>query len=1554
MAGGVSTRRRSNSTGDATAKPTTTTAAAEPNAFAPATRPNRRSRGLPTLKINATPDPSPSSSSSSGPARAVVRTPRATSRVRTPASSGNYVESLKALSPEGKSIALSIKVGGKLFTNGDGISDAEIVPSLPLGHDGNTFFCQECGEVGDVVCCDGCPRVYHGKCVPAGPSRDSLDQDNWYCPSCFTTKAKSGMIRTCFECNETGNNLKQCESCEGWIHVPKCPGDDDDDDDDLSDDSDDDSPRKVALQQRIFQAQQGRVLCKICRVETLEHERVKQESNSTEKQEDDEEDNIDDDDDDKVNEDDGDLSSIDDACPQDNATDAASPSSSTTGSPPKPGENRTKKSSPDAPGLTRKRGRLSLPSSKVKDNMEMIHEITATASPPLPRSKKIKLGHEKKQSKNKSRPSRSSQKVEDDTNLNAASEILKHSLGYPKAIPAFFYFLNEHRQKLERHLARKHRTFIRLPKGLDRNELIAQEGAAWWSKLKEAEIRRYMEISMKDYEAKIMEWKEEKTIRDMFMEHDNVDDEYDVSFEDEVLTYENHQRLYLGTNVGSKSYKPDPESLSTQNRVLLELLQDIRFHPMPMMQVSRTEAEYGQMDFERVTIPYFDVHGPFSTSVGDECMGCTRGWAHFCPVLKRRVPAVEYRARLQPALSSLMATRVGLGLRPKLLPDPKIPDNPTDFSTWTRPDAKDLRTLPMEATETLSDPSTRVDDVVQFIEEIHAMKLPEPPRPDFPNRLDVSSKGGDPTCRGSGGAMKRSFDTMGGEGSKSATLMKCGRCRTVIRTDTGCVQCRRAQLVLNLSKRPPPGQNDSLSADVTSVLSGTLPATSNYPCLQVQTQMCGRVSIKEGVVECHNDPDSQVAHGILRQRWTPFAVLPPTTVLSPTPKSKLQHRPPIIEDCSSEDNSDKAARTEHVVPGEVSGEKNSLGDSSDQGDDASLSSKGSKIDFSRDVDEKDNSLTLEQSQSGVDASAKRLRSARIAAGTTTVSKEDPLKEELRQELQSRFKEEADELQKKCLGRACCGILFALMRRDPLRLFATPVTAEGYSTIVTNPIDFSMIREQVLEDKYSSLGAFASDCRLLCTNAFAYNPPGSIYWKCAKELHEVLAVMQKRAQQWMTAVKDAHATAWRRTRKEKETTGIDNGDAPDIEVDDPFGDLRKNWPDAVDVLDDAEWLRRQVEADFMRSRENEIAYYAALAVRRAAAGAEAAMTPYPDSGGMYNVVPRRSHIDDEGLRRSIDERVSGITHPVELKDLPGWREDSIMRILRRAQTRRLDGMSTTNVGCARCDGTPGEVKNQSKTSQLSRLTKYRVKRNEQIRIDPSRANLSTGMSSQTTRARLQGVLAELVNEKDLNTKAQVANQVAVTVRGSGIHGWGLYADQYFKKGDVVAEYIGEYVSLAVTEAREKMYREHRIQDYQFRVDDALVIDATMRGGHGRYINHNCNPNCVAKIIPGAPPNEHLKRVLIIAQRKIEPREELTYDYQFPLELDLNARIPCNCTSDLCRGFMNWDLPEKGSATQSFRTQKRGANMRDRIRRLGRPLKGERGGDVDDDDDGDDSG
>jgi histone-lysine N-methyltransferase SETD1 len=188
---------------------------------------------------------------------------------------------------------------------------------------------------------------------------------------------------------------------------------------------------------------------------------------------------------------------------------------------------------------------------------------------------------------------------------------------------------------------------------------------------------------------------------------------------------------------------------------------------------------------------------------------------------------------------------------------------------------------------------------------------------------------------------------------------------------------------------------------------------------------------------------------------------------------------------------------------------------------------------------------------------------------------------------------------------------------------------------------------------------------------------------------------------------------------------------------------------------------------------------------------------------------------------------------------------------------------------------------------------------------------------------------------------VAN-ACTSVRGSKIHGWGLFAEQRFKKGDFVAEYVGEYVTNSVADAREAAYQARRIQDYQFRVDEKLVIDATLNGGNGRYINHNCNPNCISKIILGESEGgeSQRRRVLFVALRDIEINEEITYDYQFPLEMNLKNRIPCNCQSDDCRGFMNWDIPEKGS-NRALLIQKRGANIRDRIRRLGRPLKRDEG-------------
>jgi SET domain-containing protein len=58
---------------------------------------------------------------------------------------------------------------------------------------------------------------------------------------------------------------------------------------------------------------------------------------------------------------------------------------------------------------------------------------------------------------------------------------------------------------------------------------------------------------------------------------------------------------------------------------------------------------------------------------------------------------------------------------------------------------------------------------------------------------------------------------------------------------------------------------------------------------------------------------------------------------------------------------------------------------------------------------------------------------------------------------------------------------------------------------------------------------------------------------------------------------------------------------------------------------------------------------------------------------------------------------------------------------------------------------------------------------------------------------------------------------------------------------------------------------------FRLDDDHVIDATITGGLARYVNHCCNPNCIAEIVTLS---ERDSKIIIIANRRIAKGEEVS--------------------------------------------------------------------------------
>ncbi|XP_029308223.1 bromodomain-containing protein 9 isoform X2 [Cottoperca gobio] len=88
----------------------------------------------------------------------------------------------------------------------------------------------------------------------------------------------------------------------------------------------------------------------------------------------------------------------------------------------------------------------------------------------------------------------------------------------------------------------------------------------------------------------------------------------------------------------------------------------------------------------------------------------------------------------------------------------------------------------------------------------------------------------------------------------------------------------------------------------------------------------------------------------------------------------------------------------------------------------------------------------------------------------------------------------------------------LQRKDPHGFFSFPVTdaiAPGYSMIIKHPMDFSTMKDKIMNNDYNTVTEFKADFKLMCDNAMVYNRPETVYYKAAKKLlHTGFKMMSK--------------------------------------------------------------------------------------------------------------------------------------------------------------------------------------------------------------------------------------------------------------------------------------------------------------------------------------------------------------------------------------------------------------------------------------------------------------
>jgi SET domain-containing protein len=145
------------------------------------------------------------------------------------------------------------------------------------------------------------------------------------------------------------------------------------------------------------------------------------------------------------------------------------------------------------------------------------------------------------------------------------------------------------------------------------------------------------------------------------------------------------------------------------------------------------------------------------------------------------------------------------------------------------------------------------------------------------------------------------------------------------------------------------------------------------------------------------------------------------------------------------------------------------------------------------------------------------------------------------------------------------------------------------------------------------------------------------------------------------------------------------------------------------------------------------------------------------------------------------------------------------------------------------------------------------------------------------------------------------------------GLGLFATELIEPRAFIVEYRGRRLTTAQADTLEA-----RGSRYLYEINGRWTIDGSSRSNLGRYANHSCRPNAKSHRIDG--------KVILRAIKKIQPGDEITYDYG--RDYFLNVITPRGCKCVKCRERRRPAPGEKSkraarSAGRSSRTSRGGA-------------------------------